>query len=149
MNPLSMRVSLPVALSLRHITMKIILFDGVCNFCNATVNFILKRDKRKVFHFAAQQSEQGRKLLELRGNADTELKTLILIDEEELLEGMEAVIAIARELKGYSWLSSLLRIIPRRISHAAYDLVARNRYKWFGKRDACRLPEPGEQERFL
>ncbi len=129
--------------------MKIILFDGVCNFCNATVNFILKKDKQQIFRFAAQQSEQGRKLLELRGHADTTLKTLILIDEEELLEGMEAVIAITRELKGYSWLSALLRIIPRRISHEAYDLIARNRYRWFGKRDACRLPKPGEQQRFL
>jgi len=129
--------------------MKIILFDGVCNFCNATVNFILKKDKQQIFRFAAQQSEQGRKLLELRGHADATLKTLILIDEDELMEGMEAVIAITRELKGYSWLSFLLRITPRRISHAAYDLVARNRYKWFGQRDACRLPKPGEQQRFL
>ncbi len=129
--------------------MKIILFDGICNFCNATVNFILKKDKQQIFRFAAQQSEQGRKLLELRGHADATLKTLILIDEDELLEGMEAVIAITRELKGYSWLSFLLRIMPRRISHAAYDLVARNRYRWFGQRDTCRLPKPGEQQRFL
>jgi len=129
--------------------MKIILFDGVCNFCNATVNFILKRDKQEIFRFSPQQSEQGRRLLEQHGKADTALKTIVFIDGDEWMEGMEAVISITRQLRGYSWLSLLLRIIPRKISNALYAFIAGNRYRWFGKRDACHLPKPGEQERFL
>ena len=129
--------------------MKIILFDGVCNFCNATVNFILKRDKQEIFRFSPQQSKQGRRLLEQHGKADTALKTIVFIDGDEWMEGMEAVISITRQLRGYSWLSLLLRIIPRKISNAFYAFIARNRYRWVGKRDACRLPEPGEQQRFL
>lgn len=129
--------------------MKIILFDGVCNFCNATVNFILKRDKQEIFRFAPQQSEQGRRLLEQHGKADTALKTIVFIDGDEWTEGMEAVIGITRQLKSYAWLSFLLRIIPRKISNALYTFVARNRYRWFGKRDSCRLPAPEEQQRFL
>ena len=129
--------------------MKIILFDGVCNFCNATVNFILKKDKQEIFRFSPQQSEQGRRLLEQHGKADTALKTIVFIDEDQRLEGVEAVISITRQLRGYSWLSILLRIIPRKISNALYAFIARNRYRWFGKRDACRLPEPGEQQRFF
>ena len=129
--------------------MKIILFDGVCNFCNATVNFILKRDKREIFRFSPQQSEQGRRLLEQHGKADAALKTIVFMDGDEWMEGMEAIIGITRQLKGAAWLSWLLRIIPRKISHALYTFVARNRYRWFGRRDACRLPEPGAQHRFL
>lgn len=129
--------------------MKIILFDGVCNFCNATVNFILKRDKQEIFRFAPQQSEQGRRLLEQHGKADTALKTIVFIDGDEWTEGMEAVIGITRQLKSYAWLSFLLRIIPRKMSNALYTFVARNRYRWFGKRDSCRLPAPEEQQRFL
>lgn len=129
--------------------MKIILFDGVCNFCNATVNFILKKDKQEIFRFSPQQSEQGRRLLEQHGKADTALKTIVFIDGDEWLEGVEAVISITRQLRGYSWLSILLRIIPWKISNALYAFIARNRYRWFEKRDACRLPEPGEQQRFF
>jgi predicted DCC family thiol-disulfide oxidoreductase YuxK len=129
--------------------MKIILFDGVCNFCNATVNFILIRDKQEIFRFSPQQSEKGRKLLEQHGKADTALETIVFIDGDEWMEGMEAVIGITRQMKGYSWLSLLLRIIPRKISNAIYAFIAGNRYRWFGRRDACRLPNQGEEERFL
>ena len=128
--------------------MKIILFDGVCNFCNATVNFILKKDKQ-IFRFSPQQSEQGRRLLEQHGKADTALKTIVFIDGSHWLVGVEPVISITRQLRGYSWLSILLRIIPRKNSKALYAFIARNRYRWFEKRDAYRLPEPGEQQRFF
>jgi len=130
-------------------TLKIILFDGVCNFCNATINFILERDKEGLFRFAPQQSEKGREILEQQGRAESDLNALVFIDENELLEGMDAVIGISRYMKGYSAISRLLRFLPRKVTHAAYALVARNRYSWFGKREVCRMPDPGEQHRFL
>lgn len=129
--------------------MKIILFDGVCNFCNGTVNYILKRDREQLFHFTPQQSKQGRRLLKQQGRSHNDLNALLFIDEDELLEGMDAVIAIARYLKGYACISRLLAALPRKVTHAAYALIARNRYRWFGKRASCRMPEPGEQHRFL
>ncbi len=130
-------------------TLKIILFDGVCNFCNSTINFILKKDSEDLFRFAPQQSEKGREILMQQGRADSDLNALIFIDEDELLEGMDAVIGISKYLKGYSALSWLLRSLPRKVTHAAYAFIAKNRYRWFGKREVCRMPEPGEQHRFL
>lgn len=129
--------------------MKIILFDGVCNFCNDTVNFILKRDKQHIFRFVPQQGEKGKLLLEQHDKTDSTLKTIVFIDDDKWLEGMEAVIGITRELKGYAWLSGLLKTIPRRISNVLYAFVAMNRYRWFGKRESCRLSEPDEQQWFL
>lgn len=129
--------------------MKIILFDGVCNFCNATVNFILKHDKEQLFRFTPQQSEKGRELLALYGRLDIDLNALIFIDEDELLEGMDAAIGISKYLKGYSCIHWILSSLPRKVTHAAYALIARNRYRWFGKRETCRIPQPGEQHRFL
>ena len=129
--------------------LKIILFDGVCNFCNATVNFILKRDKEGLFRFTAQQSVKGKEILARLGREESDLNALIFIDEDELLEGMDAVIGMSTYLKGYTCISRLLSALPRRVTHAAYAFVARNRYRWFGKREACRMPLPGEQHRFL
>ena len=108
--------------------MKIILFDGVCHFCNATVNYLLKHDKEKLFYFSPQQSEQGRALLIPYGREDTELNALIFIDEDELLEGIDAAIGISKYLKGFPSLFYLLRFLPRRVTQAAYAIVARNRY---------------------
>jgi len=129
--------------------LKIILFDGVCNFCNASVNFILKHDRENIFLFSPQQSEKGKELLMLYGREESDLNALIFIDEDELLEGMDAVIGISQYLKGYSCIAWLLRSLPRKVTHAAYTFVARNRYRWFGKREVCRMPEQGEKHKFL
>ncbi len=129
--------------------MKIILFDGVCNFCNSTVNFILKHDKDNIFRFSPQQSEKGREILVQQGRPDTDLNALIFIDENELLEGFDAVIGILKYLRGYSGIFCLLRFLPRKVTHATYAFVAKNRYRWFGKRAVCRMPEPGEKNKFL
>ncbi len=129
--------------------MKIILFDGVCNFCNATVNFILKHDKKHLFRFSPQQSEKGKEMLMQYGRADTDLNALIFIDENDLLEGMDAVIGVSKYLKGYFHLFYLLRFLPCGVTHAAYAFVAKNRYRWFGKKDSCRMPEAGEENLFL
>ena len=129
--------------------MKIILFDGVCNFCNSSVNFVLEHDRAQIFHFSPLQSEKGTELLSRQGREETDLRALILIDENELLEGMDALIRISKYLKGYPRLLYLLRFLPRKIRDGVYALIARNRYKWFGKKEVCRVPSPGEEERFL
>lgn len=129
--------------------MKIILFDGVCNFCNSTVNFILKRDKDKVFHFAPLQSEKGKELLAKHNRLSSNLKSLVFIDEDELLEGVDAVTGIAKYLPGYSLAYRVLKILPNKLTSKSYSLIAKHRYRWFGKREQCRMPSPEEKERFL
>ncbi len=129
--------------------MKIILFDGVCNFCNTTVNFMLKHDREHVFRFSPLQSEKGREILRQQGRLDTNLNALIFIEEDQLMEGMDAVMAISKYLKGCFRLIYLLRFLPHRVTHTAYALIAKNRYRWFGKKEVCRIPKPGEEDRFL
>ncbi len=129
--------------------MKIILFDGVCNFCNGTVNFILKHDKEKQFLFSAQQSEKGQEILNRIGKHDENPKSLILIDEDEVLEAADAAIRISKYLKGFPHIFYKLRFLPRSINHAAYNFIAKNRYKMFGKKEECRIPTEVEKESFL
>lgn len=125
------------------------MFDGVCNFCNSAVNFILKHDKEGLFLFAPLQSDKGRELLMKHNRGDEELNSLVLIDDDDLHEGIDAVIGIAKHLKGYRFAYHTLRFIPRRIGAWLYSFIAKNRYKWFGKRDVCRVPTKEEQDRFL
>lgn len=129
--------------------MKIILFDGVCNFCNSAVNFILKRDKESLFHFAPLQSDKGRELLMKHNRGNTGLNSLVLIDEDDIYEGINAVIGITKHLKGYKFVYHFLRVLPHSITSSLYSFVAKNRYKWFGKRDVCRVPSEEEKGRFL
>ena len=129
--------------------MKVILFDGVCNFCNGIVNFLLKHDKEKQFLFSAQQSEEGQKLLRRIGKQDFNLNSLVLIDENEAFEGADAAIRISKYLKGFPHTFYILRFLPRKVNRAAYHFIAKNRYKIFGKRDICRLPNEEERGRFL
>ncbi len=129
--------------------MKIILFDGVCNFCNSTVNFILKHNRDKVFHFAALQSEKGRELLVSNGKLSSDLNSIIFIDDNLLLEGIDAVIAILKYLRGFKLIYHILRFVPRKLSSSLYTFIAKNRYRWFGKRDTCRVPNDKEKELFL
>lgn len=129
--------------------MKIILFDGVCNFCNSTVNFILKQNKDKVFHFAALQSETGKELLVKNGKLSNHLSSIIFIDEDLFLEGTDAVIGILKYLKGYKFIYHIIRLIPRKFSNMLYVFVAKNRYQWFGKRETCRVPNEKDKEVFF
>lgn len=128
----------------------IILFDGVCNLCNSSVNFVLDRDKEKKFMFAALQSDIGKKLLlshdiNLPGNYDS----VILIKDSKVYKKSAAALEIAKDLGGVWQLLYIFKIIPSFVSNILYDLVANNRYRFFGKREVCRMPEPGVQERFL
>lgn len=128
----------------------IILFDGVCNFCNSSINFVLDRDHKKKFMFGALQSETGKKLLEENGIAQTkDLDSVILIKNNKVYKKSAASLEIAKDLSGGWPLFYVLKIIPWFIRDIFYDLIAKNRYRLMGKRDACRMPAPGEKERFL
>ena len=123
----------------------IVLFDGICNLCNGAVRFILVRDPRGRFRFASLQSNAARRLL--KGDGPPE--TIILIDAGKIYSKSTAALRIARGLR-FPWpLLYGLVIVPRFLRDVVYDWVARNRYRWFGKRDTCMLPTPQMKERFL
>ena len=127
----------------------IILFDGVCNFCNTSVNFIIDRDYKNRFKFAALQSDAGRKLLK-QFKLDTEnLKTIILIESGKYYTKTTAALRIAKHLKGFWKLTYVFLIIPPFIRNIVYNIIVKYRYKWFGKKDACRIPSLEEKEKFL
>ena len=127
----------------------ILLFDGVCNLCDASVRFIIDRDPASVFRFASLQSNTGRRLSAQHGLDADELDTLVLIDDGRAYVQSDAVLRAASHLgRPWSWASSLTAI-PRPIRNAAYQLVARNRIRLFGRRDACRIPTPELRARFL
>ena len=129
---------------------KIVLFDGVCNLCNGAVNFVIRRDREDRFRFAALQSDIGRELTASR-QIDTDKVDSIIVIEPGVAYYLksDAALEIARDLKGYRLLPHLLGWIPRPIRDSIYDLVARYRYRWFGKQDACRVPSPELMAKFL
>jgi len=128
---------------------KIILFDGVCNLCNGAVTFIIKRDKKDVFKFAALQSEIGQQLIS-KFNIDTsKVDSIILIDGDKHYEKSSAALRIAKQLSGAYPLLFGFMILPKFIRNAVYDYIAKNRYKWFGKKESCMIPTPELKSRFL
>ena len=129
---------------------KIVVFDGVCNLCNGAIQFIIKRDKEDAFRFAALQSEVGQKLVAERGIDTAKVDSIILIDPGvAYYTKSEAALEIGTELKGYRTLSKILGLIPSSLSNIVYDFVAKNRYKWYGKKKACMIPTPELQAKFL
>ncbi|MCJ7627464.1 MAG: thiol-disulfide oxidoreductase DCC family protein [Longimicrobiales bacterium] len=128
---------------------KVILFDGVCVLCSAAVNFVIKRDRRDVFRFVPLQSEVGSRLAALHQISAPELSSIVMIEENRFFTKSSAVLRIAKELPGgYPFLHWLIAV-PRPIRDAVYDLVARHRYRWFGKKERCMLPAPEARGRFL
>lgn len=127
----------------------IVLFDGVCNLCNGFVRFIIPRDRKGRIRFASLQSETGQRLLREWGLPTDDVGSVIVIDNGELYTKSTAALKIARKLGGF-W-SSLyaLILIPRFLRDPLYDWIARNRYKWFGKTEACLFPAAELKQRFL
>lgn len=129
---------------------KIILFDGVCNLCNGAVQWIIRRDGKDVFRFASLQSEVGQELTRSRQIDTDRVDSIILIDPGVAYYiKSDAALEIARELKGYRILPTLVGWIPKGIRDGLYDLVARNRYRVFGKKEECMVPTPDLKNRFL
>jgi predicted DCC family thiol-disulfide oxidoreductase YuxK len=127
----------------------IVLFDGVCNLCNRSVQFIIKKDKKKQFLFASLQGKTGGGFLKKIDLPANVFNSFILIEGENIYTKSAAALRIAKQLGGGWKLLYGLMIIPRFIRDAVYNLIAKNRYKWFGKRDECMIPTPELQERFL
>jgi len=129
---------------------KIILFDGVCNLCNGAITFILKNEKTPHFKFASLQSEIGKHLMAERHINPSEIDSIILIDVGNAYYiKSTAALEIAKDLKGGYSLLSNLSVLPESFRDSVYDFIARNRYKWFGKKDQCMIPTPELKSRFL
>src|SRR5262245_45383878 len=127
----------------------ILLFDGVCNFCDAAVNFVLDHDHAGQFRFASLQSEAGKKLLAEHGLADLPLSTMVLIDGGKAHLDSEGILRTAQRLGGAFSLLVPFLAIPRALRDPAYRLFARNRYRLFGRSELCRVPTPEMRARFL
>lgn len=127
----------------------IVLFDGVCNLCNGAVNFIIDHDKKQRFRFASLQSETGKALLARHGFPASYLHSLVLVEEHRVSVKSTAALRIARLLDGGWPLCYGFIIFPSAIRDFFYDIVARNRYRFFGKSDACRYPTEAERARFI
>jgi predicted DCC family thiol-disulfide oxidoreductase YuxK len=127
----------------------IVLFDGVCNFCNASVNFVIDHDRRRRIRFAALQSDTGQRLLQHFGLRTDDFDTSVLVENGRAYTKSAAALRIARNLGGWWSLLAILLAIPAFLRDAAYDVLARNRYRWFGKAETCRVPTPEVQDRFL
>lgn len=127
-----------------------ILFDGVCNLCNGFVQFVLERDPAAYFRFASLQSEAARTLLATHGQqVPPTPETIMLLENGRLYTHSEAALRILRHLRWpWAWLYASI-LVPRSIRDAVYRLVARNRYRWFGRQEACWLPTPELAARFL
>ncbi|MFY4775456.1 thiol-disulfide oxidoreductase DCC family protein [Metabacillus sp. RGM 3146] len=127
----------------------ILLFDGVCNFCDSTVQLILKYDNKEEFQFAALQSDAGQHLLKEHKLPLKNFDSLVVIEENCCYLKSSAALRIIKNLSGFWKLLYVFIIIPRPIRDFFYGIIAKNRYKWFGQKESCRIPSPEERKRFL
>ncbi|OZV68434.1 thiol-disulfide oxidoreductase DCC family protein [Winogradskyella aurantia] len=130
---------------------QLILFDGVCNLCNTSVLYIIKRDQNNRFIFAPLQSEVGQAVIQ-KFNVDThKIDSILLYDpvSNRLRYKSSAALHIARHLSFPTYLYSVFFLVPNFIRNWAYDVIAKNRYKWFGKKESCMVPTPELQAKFL
>lgn len=127
---------------------RIILFDGVCNLCNNSVKFIIKRDTSGYFKFASLQGETGQRLLK-KHSLNYDLNSFVLIEKEKVYIKSSAALRVCSKLGGAWRILSIFRFLPPLFRDFLYDIVAKNRYKWFGKEESCILPLPKWKQRFL
>ncbi len=129
---------------------KIILFDGVCNLCDSSVQFMIKHDKKDVFRFVPLQSDLGLSILNHIGIDSSKTDSMILyLPKIAYYYKAEAALKIAKELSGIYYYISLLSIFPKGIANLVYDYIAKNRYKWYGKKESCMIPTPELKSKFL
>lgn len=130
-------------------TKSVILFDGVCNLCNASIDFIIKRDTKDHFRVGALQEETGKKLLSKFDVKPEYLDSLVLIEKEQIYFRSTAALKISKNLSGAWPLFYGFIIVPTGIRDGIYNWIGSNRYRWFGKKNTCRLPSQEEREKFL
>lgn len=127
----------------------IILFDGICNFCNQTVVFVLKRDRKGYFSFSSLQSNFGQNFLKAQGMPTHDFDSMIFVQGDKIYTESSAALQITKHLSGLWPVFSVFLLIPRPIRDYVYRLISKNRYKWFGKRDVCMVAPEGSADRFL
>lgn len=126
----------------------LVLFDGVCNFCNSSVNFVMDRDKGRVFRFASLQSQAGQQVL-AQHPLPPETDSIVLVEDGKAYTFSTAALRITRKLSGLWPLLYVFILVPRVLRDLVYKFIAANRYRWFGRQEACRLPSAEDRERFL
>jgi predicted DCC family thiol-disulfide oxidoreductase YuxK len=127
---------------------KIILFDGVCNLCNTSVNFVIRNDKKGVFKFAPIQSDFGEITLKKHSINSKDTDSIILIDADNYYIKSSAALYIAKDLSGAYPLLFCFMFVPKFMRNWVYDFVAKNRYKWYGKKESCMIPTPELIDKF-
>lgn len=127
----------------------IILFDGVCNFCNNKVNLVIRNDKKDFFRFAALQSETGKKIMVDHGIVMPDPDTFIFIENDKVYNRSSAALHIAKHMDGLWKLFFAFIIVPSFLRDMVYRLIAKNRYKWWGVRESCMIPTPEMRKKFL
>lgn len=127
----------------------VILFDGVCNLCNGAIQFIIKRDKKNRFQFAALQSAYGQQQLQRLNIPATALQSIVLIDGDKFYQRSKAVLEICRQLRGLWPALYIFKILPGFLRDGVYNFIANHRYRWFGRQDQCMIPTPALKARFL
>ncbi|WP_144697186.1 thiol-disulfide oxidoreductase DCC family protein [Fictibacillus phosphorivorans] len=132
-----------------EITPAVLLFDGVCNLCNGSVQFILKHEKSEKLKFSAIQSEAGQKLLSQYNINPEQTNSVILICDGVVYTESDAVAKVAEFLKFPYNTGRYMKVVPRQIRNVFYKKVASNRYKWFGQKESCMIPTPDLRNRFL
>ena len=129
---------------------KIILFDGVCNLCNTSVQYVIKHDKKDLFRFVALQSETGQRILKHIGISTSNIDSIVLYEPGiAYYYKSNAALEIAKNLRGIFTYGTIFKIIPTSLRDSIYDYVAKNRYKWYGKHDSCMIPTKELKAKFL
>lgn len=129
---------------------KIILFDGVCNLCNASVQLVIKHDKKDLFRFVALQSDLGQEIIQHIGMDTQNIDSIILYEPGiAYYYKSDAALEIAKNLGGIFYFAGIFNIFPVVLRNALYDYIAKNRYRWYGKRESCMLPTPELKAKFL
>ena len=128
---------------------RVIVFDGICRWCNAWVTFLLARDREGTFKFSPLQSDAAQRLLRELRLPTTEFETFLYVEGQHVYGGSTAALRIVRQLPGLWPIFYILVVIPRPIRDALYRLIARSRYAWMGKAEHCRVPTPSERARFV
>lgn len=127
----------------------VIVFDGVCAICNGWVRFLLRHDRQQRYRFAAMQAESGRALMARHGFDPDDPASFLLVENGATWSDTDAIVRVVRSLGGPWRMVDALRVLPRPLRDRAYRVAARNRYRWFGRHDACLLPPAGHEDRFL
>ena len=127
----------------------LIVFDGVCNFCTSSVQFILRHDRGAVFRFVSIQSELGREICRTSGLDPDDMQTFLVFTNGRVLLRSDAALEVAKQFGGLWRLLVLFKVVPRRLRDWVYSFVARHRYRWFGRRDSCMIPSEKVRQRFL